>query len=74
LAVNASLARHHRIPRTVHLTISSRRPYRTNEVVMRAEHKVGWRLARRDQRRIDRVGEQLVQFKLVPYEEFQAGQ
>jgi len=72
LAVNASLARHHRIPRTVHLTIPARRPYRTNDVVMRAEHKVGWRLARRDQRRIEQVGEQLVQFKLVPYKEFQA--
>lgn len=71
LAVNNSLARHHRIPRTVRLTIPARRPYRTNDVVMRAEHTIRWRLARQDQQRIERVGEQLVEFKLLPYEEFQ---
>ncbi|OHB74985.1 MAG: hypothetical protein A2W31_15635, partial [Planctomycetes bacterium RBG_16_64_10] len=70
LAVNAALCRHARLPQRVELVIPARRPFRTKDLVMRAEHQISWRLSRQDQQRIDEVDRQLIQYSKVPYEEF----
>jgi hypothetical protein len=70
LVVNASLARHGRLPRTVELVIPAKRPFRTKDRVIRAEHRIAWRLARQDEEKINQVAEQLVRFKPVEKSQF----
>ena len=70
LAVNDALCRHERLPQQVQLVIPAQRPFRTKDLVMRAEHQISWRLSRQDQQRIDEVDRHLIQFKTVPYEEY----
>lgn len=70
LEVNAALARHERLPQRVYLTIPAHRPYRTKDIVLRAEHEVQWRLSRQDLAKIDQVNADLVSYQPVPYERF----
>lgn len=70
LAVNAALCRHERLPEQVRLLIPAHKPFRTKDVVIRAEHQVGWRLSRQDLQRIDEVDQQLISFKPVSYDEY----
>lgn len=72
LAANEALARRERLAREVQLTIPADASGRGEDVVMRAEHQIQWRLSKRDLRRIDEADQYLVTFRPVTYDEFVA--
>jgi hypothetical protein len=64
LVINEILFRQKAIPTMVELEIPGR------GMTLRAEHRTGWLLSKQDRQRIEKVGEQISQFRSVPPEEF----
>ena len=71
LAVNAALSEYQAMPTEVHLRIAEYKSLRKDDIVMRSEHTITWRLSKADQDRIDQAGAYLVQFPEVELGEFQ---
>jgi len=65
LWVNMAISEHQVIPREVHRTIPGREPS-----VARSEHRIAWRLSKRDRERIDAAEEYLVEFEQVDLDTF----
>ncbi len=70
LVVSESIARHSVLPEEVTITIAAHRPERPQEVVMRAKHEIRWRLSQQDRERINRVDQELVNFRLVKFDQY----
>jgi len=69
LAVNAALGEHERIPYEVQLLIPANKNHK-EDLVIRSEHRIQWRLSRDDRAKIDEAGNYLVTFPEVSLEEF----
>lgn len=74
LMVNRELNERGLLPREVHLTIPARNAFTGDDVTLRSEHRVMWRISKDDRQRIDAANRQLIKFKLVEFEEFRRGQ
>lgn len=74
MAVNAVLGQQQLIPREVHLLVPGMKPYRKNDLVVRSEHRIGWRLSREDREKIDEAGKYLVTLKNVDFDQFRQAQ
>jgi hypothetical protein len=72
LQVNAELNRRQVLPLRVQLTVSnpSSFPTQRQKIALRTEHQVTWRLSKPDVRRIEQTGEDLVNFKPIPFAEY----
>lgn len=70
LVVSESIARHEVMPEEVTITIAAHRPDRLQEIVIHARHEIRWRLSQQDRERINQVDQELVNFRLVSFEQY----
>lgn len=70
LVVSEAIARHAVMPEEVTITIAAHRPERPQEVVIHARHEIRWRLSQQDRERINQVDRELVNFRLVSFEQY----
>jgi hypothetical protein len=72
LELNAALSKYQVMPREVRLTIPADKSHHKEDLLLRSEHTVTWRLSKEDRDRIDRAGKYLVQFKEVDLATYRA--
>lgn len=72
LELNAALSKYQIMPREVRLTILADEEFRKEDIQLRSEHTVTWRLSKEDRDRIDQAGKYLVQFKQVDLAAYRA--
>ncbi len=63
LAVNDALSKRNLVAKEVALAIPARRAYQADDISIRAEHSIDWRLSKDDSRLIDSADKQLVELR-----------
>jgi hypothetical protein len=74
MAVDAEMAKRAVVPTEVQLTIPAQTSLGVRAATMRSEHHVSWRLLQRDLNRIAETANQLVTFRQVDFDEYQAAE